>query len=325
MKRICPECNKPLENHSHYFCASCGKKLEESLVRPSNVFKTRVLEFVSEDSKKKTKKKKGKKKKEKKIKVVNKALNRQLAIGFVSVVVIGILAVGVIFLTRRDFKNKDNNSSQVTEEQVQEKPVEKPNSADLNLPQGNMNLANPNIIKYIPYDTDFYIIGSDLSYFHGKYFGVTATDDILPYISEYMEGRFITMGQKDGSDWMLTSVIYLKDKKVVDLTFEEIVVEGWFIQKVDDVLVVTNTEEMIQNVTDSSKGLARNIAQNPKTRVDSAQLPKEGQIIFVDINSEINALEELFYIFEPDVAALETLKDVVDLNPSKFVIRNDRE
>jgi len=318
MKRICPDCNKPLEDNNSYFCLSCGNKLEESLIKTDDSFKTKIIEFVIEDPKKKPKKKK-----EKKIKVKNKNLNRQLMIGFVTVLTIGLLAVGVIFLTRQDFTKKDK-PEEVQIQQTQPK-VEKPNSIDLDFPQSNINLANENIIKYIPYETDFYIIGSDVLDFHVRYFGTDTPSEILPAITPYVEGRFITMGNKEGSDWVITSVIYLVDKKVVDMTFGDIEVEGKYIKKVDDVLVVTDKEEMIQEVTDSSKGFARNIAQNPKTRTDGVQVPKDGQLIFVDINSEINVLEEMVSLFQPESGALELLRGIIEQKSTKFVIRNNRE
>ena len=143
MKRICPDCNKLLEDNNSYFCLSCGNKLEESLIKADDSFKTKIIEFVIQDPKKKPKKKK-----EKKIKVKNKDLTRQLMIGFVTVLTIGLLAVGVIFLTRQDFIKKDN-PEEVQIQQTQPK-VEKPNSIDLDFPQSNINLANENIIKYIP-------------------------------------------------------------------------------------------------------------------------------------------------------------------------------
>ncbi len=102
MKRICPSCNTPLEDNNSHFCLSCGHKLDDSLIMVNDTFSTRVLEFVPQTSGKKQKKPK----KEKKIKVSNKALNKQLTIGFVAVVLIGILAVGVIYLTRMDFRKE---------------------------------------------------------------------------------------------------------------------------------------------------------------------------------------------------------------------------
>ncbi len=144
-------------------------------------------------------------------------------------------------------------------------------------------------------------------------------------MAPYVEGRFVTMGKKEGSTWVITSIIYLKDAQVADKTFEDIKVAGKFIKKVDDVLVVTNKEEMIQEVTDASKGLARNIAQNPKTRINGATVPKDGQLIFVDINSDVNALGEMMTNFQPDSETSELLKDIVAQKLTKFVIRNNRE
>jgi len=333
MKRICPNCNKSLSDSEHYFCLSCGHKLGDELINSKNVFGVKIHHFmVDAKSKKKklrsifikSKPKKARKKKKEKVKVNMPGLKRQLKIGFAAVTLIGVLAVGVIYLTKNPPSFNNEEKAVQTNQQTQPVKVENPNIADLDLNQPNINLANDNIIKYIPYETDFYIIGSDVLGSTQLYFGGTAQDLVLSQVVDYVEGRFVFMGNKDGaSDWILTSIIYLKDKEVEDITFDDVKVEGWFIKKVDDVLVITNKEDMIQNVTDSSKGLAKNIAQNPKTRINNIKVPDTGQLSIVTINDEINPIESLMYVFPPTQTAREMLEDIAKKNPTKFVIRNE--
>ena len=334
MNRVCPNCNNNLSKIEHYFCLSCGHKLEDSLIVSGGEFVRKVHQFMVDESDrvslikkvlKKPKKKKVRKKRQKnEVKVQMPGLRKQLKISFIAVVLIGGLAVGVIYLT----KNPPNISIEPkpveAPQEIQETKPENLNVIDLGLDQPSIDLGNDNIIKYIPYETDFYIIGSDAIDSTNRYFGETAQDEVLSQVGEYVEGRFVIIGSKEGSsDWTLTSILYLKDKEVENLTFEDVTVEDWFIQKVDDVLVVTNTEEMIQNVTDSSKGLARNIAQNPRTRIDNVEVPDTGQMIFVNVNKEIDPASALMSIFPPTQEAEDLLKEVAEKNLNKFVIRSE--
>lgn len=325
MKRICPNCNHNLNENEYYFCLSCGHKLEDELIVNAGIFAPKITKFVSEPDGKKKRHKLSKKKKKDKIKVRMPGLRKQLIIGFSSVVLIGGSAVGIIFLTNNLPKVRKEEEQAVTQQPQTQQEVKELNVIDLSLDQPNINLANENIIKYIPYETDFYIIGSDIVDSAERIYGQLASDAILSSVEEYVEGRFVVMGNREGSEWVLTTIIYLKDSQVVDLTFENVSAEGWFVQKVDDVLVVTNKEEMIQNVTDSSKGLARNVAQNPKTRTDNIDVPKSGQLIFVNVDKETNILKELVDLFNLEPQTREQLEDIINNKPTKFVIKNENE
>jgi hypothetical protein len=222
------------------------------------------------------------------------------------------------------FRAKKISEVQVSQEEVVQQ-VSHPNSIDLDLPQSNIDLANEDYTKYIPYGNYFYILGSDAVDFHSRFFGSGDSGSILLALEEFIEGRFILIGSKEESRWYLTSILYLKDDESADETFENVSKEGWYIQKLGDVLVLSEKEEMLADVVESSQGISKNITHHPKFRTENTQVPSKGQLLYVNLDSSVNALQEMIDIYSPPHDFIESIKDINAQSPTKFVIRNSRE
>lgn len=312
MKRVCPNCNKPIKDSSLYFCLSCGHKLDEGLINREHPFEPKRVVF--------TPKQKERLKIPFKIPHVN--LSKKLIVG-VSFI---LLALTVSVLAVVFTLNKAKKSTPAVEVPSQEVVVDQnlPNSTDLNLPQENIDLSDTDYTKYIPYGNYFYILGADALDFHRRFFGGAAADSLLYGLDPYLEGKFILVGGYEDEAWYMTSILYLKDEESKDQTFEEVNKEGWFVQKVDDVLVLTEKEEMLDAVSESSKGLSKNISHHPKFRMQNTEVPDEGQLLYVNLMNKEDVIEEMVRVYSPGQTVVEALKDIYSEDPSKFVIRSNQ-
>jgi len=313
MKRTCPNCNQPIKEDSLYFCLSCGHKLGEELLKRDHPFKLKVLKFSPE-------KIKGEKRG---FNIKDIHLSKKLLVGFSFVLLAGLFSIGAILFTMSKAKKTAESQAPAQEEVVQE--VIYPNSRDLDLPQSNINLADEDYTKYIPYGNYFYILGSDAVGFHSSFFANVSGESILSDLEDFIEGKFILIGGKEEEAWHLTSVLYLKDDESADETFEDVVKEGWYIQKLGDVLVLSQKEEMLTEVAEASEGISKNISHHPKFRIETTNVPKEGQLLYINLDSSVNPLQEMIEIYSPAHDLIESIKDINALDPTKFVIRNNRE
>lgn len=313
MKRICPNCNQLIKDDDLYFCSSCGHKLGEGLVKRDHPFKLKVLKFNPEKTK-------GEKKS---FNIKDVHLSKKLLVAFSFVLLAGLFSVAVILFTMSKAKKASKESQAPPEEATQ--GVVYPNSLDLDLPQSNIDLVDEDYTKYIPYGNYFYIFGSDALGFHKSFFANTGGESILTDLEGFIEGKFILIGGKEEGTWHLTSVLFLKDDESADETFVDVVKEGWYIQKLGDALVMSQKEEMLTEVMESWEGISKNISHHPKFRIENTEVPKEGQLLYVNLDSSVNPLQEMIEIYSPPHDFIESVKDINALDPTKFVIRNNRE
>jgi len=284
------------------------------LVKREHSFKLKVLKFTPE-------KIKGERRS---FNIRDIHLSKKLLVGFSFVLLAGLFSVGAILFTMSKAK-KESKEVQVP---VQDEAVQEaihPNSLDLDLPQSNINLSDEDYTKYIPYGNYFYILGSDAVGFHSRFFANAGGESILSDLEESIEGKFILIGGKEDEIWYLTSILYLKDDESAGETFEGVVKEGWYIQRVGDVLVLSQKEEMLLEVVAASEGISKNISHHPKFRTETIDVPAEGQLLYVNLDSSASPLQELITIYSPPHDLIESIKDIYALDPTKFVIRNNRE
>lgn len=314
MKRVCPNCNKPIKDSNLYFCLSCGQKLDEDLIKHEHPFKPKIEKFSP------SKENQGIKLKE----LPAFQFKKKFLIGLFFVIMAGAVSTAAIMFT----VSKADRTEQPSVATPQEQPVAEisvPNAQDLGLPQENIDLANQDYTKYIPYGNHFYILGADVLDFYSRFFGSISEDSLLYGLDEYIEGKFIVIGGKEEDRWQMTAVLYLKDDESEGETFEDISKDGWYVRKVGDVLVLSESEDMLDAVEESSQGVSRNISHHPKFRTSGEETPEEGQLLFVNLLSDENIIQEMVNIYSPGQPVIESIKDIYAQNPEKFVVRSTSE
>jgi len=314
MTRTCPNCNKPVDEDSYYFCSLCGARLGEEQIKRDFGFRTKTQKFkLAKKSSPKDPSGSG-----------NSHVNKRLLIGlafvFLSVAFLATVIGFTMSKTKKPLPQVESGPSTAAA------PVKTfPNTLDLELPQKNMDLTKDDYLKYVPYGNYFYILGGDAKDFYTRFFGFLPTASLLAGVSEYIEGKFILIGGKEAGRWYLTSVLFLQDGKSAGQTFEAVAKEGWFVAKVGDVLVMTEKEDMLVNIRESSQGAAKNISQHPRYRMEGTPIPSDGQLLYVNLDSSTSPLLELIQIYSPSHDFIEAVKEISSLSPTKFVIRNNRE
>jgi len=313
MNRVCPNCNKPIKDSNLFFCLSCGSKLDDALIRRDPSFNPKRTRFAPSEGKE------GRKLPDLK----NFHMNSKFLVGLFFVILAGAVSIAAIMLTMAKAKKTTPVAQLEQEKEVVE--TSNPNAKDIDLPQENINLADEDYTKYIPYGNYFYILGADAEDFYKRFFGTVGADSLLLGLDNFIEGKFILIGSYENGRWLMTSILYLKDEAAKDENFENVSKEGWYVKKVGDVLVLSEIEDMPSAVEEASKGISKNISHHPKFRTENTQIPKDGQLLFVNLSGQDDVLQQMISIYSPTQEVVESIKDIYTKKPTKFVIRNYRE
>lgn len=314
MNRVCPNCSKPLKESDLYFCLSCGQKLDEGLIKGKHPFTPKIIAFTP------TEKGEGRKF----INLTSIKLHKKLIVGLFFIVLAAGVSVWAIFLTLSRAKRVQELTASPQIEEVVE-ITSFPNSKDLDLPQQNINLADDDYTKYIPYGNYVYVLGADVFDYYTRFFGLITEDSLLSGLHDYVEGKFIVIGSKEEGRWYMTAILYLQDDKSADEDFVWVSKEGWSVGKVGDVLVLSEKRDIVEAVSESSLGNAKNISHHPQYRTSQTQIPEEGQLLYVDLSNQDNTLRELIEVYSPVRSLVDKIKDIYSGDPDKFVIRNNNE
>ncbi len=310
MNRICPNCNKNLHDDEGYFCRSCGHKLDDKLINHTTTFQIKRTSFVPPE-------------KEKKKVRVKLHINKKFLTAFALVLVAAAVSIISIIFTQNKLKDREEMAVKDVAMEIPEERYD--NTVVYNLEQPNIVFDVGDLTKYIPFEVDFYIIGSDLLASYQFFWGALDEEGILNDFGDYLSGRYIIFGQKIDQEWQLALVLMLdeQESKIMNKEFLETVEsEKYFLSKVKQALVITEYEPFLVSVEESAGDISKNIAHNPKYKSYKTQLPDSGQLLFMSFDNFEEVLD-LMMVYSPMEDLLPLINEVKDKQFNKFVVRNN--
>ena len=279
--RICPKCNSILGSFDNFFCSSCGSPLEGGNVKEPSDF----IRVVTVDGEKK----KNRQEKEftsaaPKVSHTKEIKKATFIVGFV--ILIGLPLIWALtkiktFNFQFNLFKPSPDISSLTQTQIKKVDTSVSNQNILKLntqyKSGEFNLEP--IANYVPYYIDIYFESYD--------FGSTATqylefdksvfelvDSLKPLIKPHFAA--FSKSQVKGYNWTLIFLIQDDKKDLEDLELPKSSVLA--IERMGEILVVSNDPSIITEVKEAKEKTVRNLTLNPQFVLARSKTPKSGQI-----------------------------------------------
>ncbi len=330
MKRICPKCENVLKDHECYFCHNCGEKLDDHLIKRSVTFIPKTTYLSSEKSTPKVS-----------LNFKNLNKNVQLALGII--ISLFILSTLAFFITRYISKPEKDASTFQNATGMQRVYV---NSVDIGYSNENIVFGSNDITKYVPVNVDFYIEGVNLN----EFIEVLTGKGELSYFKDNFgiesTSRFALFGKNYDDAWRYAIVLdstpeqiedIIRNKAVQKILEDPDIKESTDSQNIEvrlngdlltleiigSKLIITNYTPFIQEIIQSSTGIAKNVTHNPKYSSYSAFLPQSGQLIVMNFLEDFDSLYDLLKTFNIPQETDKILAPVIEKKYVKFVIRKN--
>ena len=300
MIRVCPNCSNNLEDYESHFCHSCGQKLDESIVRIESFFIVNRKAFHPKQVNRE------------RIHIDKKTL-------LVGVMVISILGGTVIgFMVLRTVVKNIGKKTQVA--QIQEKKVvETVNTLNAGFEYTQDSFGVDNILVYIPENVDFYLEGFSLEALLKE--RIKLEESVVLEVINYTSDHFAVFGRYNEDSWKITLVLLVTDIVEFEKLILEYQSEEWSFHKVGEVYILTSTPEVVSEIENSSRGIAKNITHNPKYSSYKNILPKEGQYVFMNFSDNDEKVFNMVKSYQLDDSLNTLLGEVERLEYNKFVVK----
>lgn len=259
-------------------------------------------------------------------------LSRKLILLFGVVLMVGLSALAVMYYT--NYKTEKTQNDRLQEELVQEETEEIPityeDSLDFGLEQPNLAFDKKELTSYVPFDADFYLVGSNLSSLYQLFWGDIDQSGLASFLADYIKEPFVIFGQRvnpnsnnsDQPTWQLALILFLSDDSLNQATIDAQNFGDFQVRKIDQAVVVTKYTPFFDQVADTSKDLAKNVSQKPKFLSDREVLAPSGQLLFMNFTDSSEDLYNLATSFLPSQDAAAFLKEaLLDNQHDKFVVR----
>ena len=268
MLRICPNCKSKLDVSSSYFCSFCGQRLPEELkVVPKSVRNTK--RYVS---------------RRKSSPLVNiltdfRFKKTVIGLGLISLAV----TVAFIFFSNSNFwENEDTNSS-IKQSDESEKEVSYKNTKQSDLEMAVSGFNQFGSINYVPDDSSFYFEFSDLSVFNELFSFLNTSYGSLIKSLEGKVSPFFAVFISQEKENYIWNFIFFPAEGYGGVSGEY---EDLYIDKVEGVVVITPSEEIIRKVKFAKTGISKNLALNSSYISIKSNLPPEGKIFMISLTEE---------------------------------------
>ncbi|HSX39516.1 MAG TPA: hypothetical protein VLI92_02915 [Candidatus Saccharimonadales bacterium] len=272
--RICPNCNKELGNHDHYFCSNCGVVLPKDLVNdqvditvklynPNASTKQDKLPFKIDSH------------------FFSNLLHPQAILAFLFIVAFAVVLIDVenlVFLLQRG----NTLSTPVIQapislnESTQSSQSSKAYVVDLPLSGTSQPFETDDLNQYVPAETDLYVFGNNIGTFLA---GVTETNvysDLFATIPEVLNKPFVLFTLKDGQgeDWGLV-IKYPTNSALTKILNSNLANFAQF-KSDGDFLVVGSNETVLAAALSAKNKDSLNILLNPSYVKAKATLQPQG-------------------------------------------------
>ena len=270
-------------------------------------------------------------------------LSKKLIMAAGLVAVVGVAAVGAIYFTTNRIKKQQEIAIQNAVTPVQR---DLRNTIDLGFEQGEIDLGQEDVTDYVPFDAQFYVEGTDFTAAHALLLGPIDGESLFDGFTGILDNRYVAFGdlvpasefspveeegdedtevseEQEGLLWKLGLVVFVKEefKDFDAIEFPEL--ENTYAKKIGDGILVTNYEPYIDEVEETSVNISKNISHSPSFSSARALVPREGQLMFLHLEGEIQDLYNLIDVYNPGVEFLKHLEQIKTKGYDKFVVINN--
>jgi len=289
MIRHCPSCNYLLSLYDRYFCSKCGIILPDNLIQVDDLDKKTIT--VAEEEK------------------TFSTKNNQILIGtkihnilsgykrvigkkllFISIGLIISSFLGyfvfnyVVPLVEREVSRNISLSSREGTNELNTGVPEGTDSQEIkkdskyiiksSISSPVMNFNENDYSKYLPYETDLIIKGSDLSIFKEQ-----LLSKVKNFSDNFISGISDTSYSGEYTFFLIQSGGVIYPGLVFNATRDNFSVNGLESTWVEEeTLVLTTNKDIIKTIEDNKKGLSKSLALNPIFTSAINQIPYEGKI-----------------------------------------------
>ncbi len=277
MKRICPFCKLELHRNDIYFCSKCGSVLPENLqlkdYSPRNVYEIKPKVGVGSAVKKSVEQ------------TIPKILTvANLKIFLVLSVVLAGLTVCFYYLTMPVFPKKvEEGPVKQTSQGVntQTKKTDNKNTVYLETSIVNGPFVDKKAAEFVPYDVDLYanFNGVDLVASYFGFLGIGFSSFVIDNAKDLGTSYSFFAKNTEG----VNSMVFIFFPTNPDLKIKDYA--GWKIQKIEDALVVSESQILMSEVASSKDGLTKSLGLNPNFASIKPSIPVEGKAFLMTLNS----------------------------------------
>jgi hypothetical protein len=297
--RTCPNCNSRLGHFDSYFCSSCGAELPDDIsLSPTNHLRVVGVSVVDTNLKKVWDS----------LKQVFEQVSNAVSIREVLLLIMFFVFLGLpVFLGIKKY----GSELSLVGRKEEAPPVDHVEIGGIDVEENfKSNVFGANFVtEYIPSEIDVYLEAHDFQKFS---FLVGVTDDeflnLAKDLSTSMDSHFgLFLKEYDGE--MKWAFVLFPFETYYEETVDFDEYERYYVGEVDNSLVVTNQEDILDLVESSKEGLTKNLDLNSNFVSYKASLPKSGQFLVVSLTE----------------AGQEYLEDLQQLDlPDEFEVLLDR-
>jgi len=300
MTRVCPNCKKQLKESDVYFCTNCGEEITENVSTQGTSYTIKVTKFSSNAS----------------------TFNfRPILIIVISLAgVIGVfmlIKVGVRLLPTK----RINFQQQVTQTTDESTPATWFIKSKINAI--THKFEDKSLITFVPSEVDFYLESSDFKAFYQAFTSEFDRDPFIDVLINDVESVFIVAGRQVESAWELGLFLKVFNQDKILENLNDLGNENWRVVLVRDTILISNSDKFIEDVVNSSNGIAKNITHNPKYVTKKSQLVDKGQLIFISLDDDPVPAFNLLNYYNASDTLLSIAEQAKKLEYDKFVLTNE--
>lgn len=269
MTRICPNCKSNLDASNSYFCSFCGWKLPDEL-RTSPRFIRNTKRYIP------------RKKASSLVNVLTDFRFKKAVIGL-SLVGLAVFIAFIIF-DNFDFLRGERTPS-LKQSDEREKKVLYKNTVQSSLEMTTESFNQFGSVTYVPDDASFYFEFSDISMFSKLFSFLNPSYLSLVRSFEDKVSPFFTAFISKQNDTYIWSFVFFPAEGYGGISGEY---EDLYIEKVEGVVVITPSEEIITKVKFARTGISKSLSLNSNYISIKSSLPPEGKVFMLSLTGEGN-------------------------------------
>ncbi|NMB91395.1 TFIIB-type zinc ribbon-containing protein [candidate division WWE3 bacterium] len=279
MKRTCPFCKSTLHGNDIFFCTSCGNILPDNVqLKEFSLRNVRSIDGVQNYPTSSFKFLKN---------IFKKASNvldsKTLLVG----IGVGVLIATCFYLLVRFTLFSSNNSNETKVMEVNKRSdndnlASNPSIVNLNINLSSGTFGQFKVSNLVPGDVDLYMETNDFSSFE-PYFNFLGGEVFTLYenIKESVKQFYCAfLSTKDGKQYW--SFLVFPSKEDINTGGYS----GLATKRINDVLVISTSDLMIEEIESSISGTQKSLSLNPSYVLIKNSLPVEGKMFLMALNND---------------------------------------
>ncbi len=319
MSRICPNCSTILKDHNFHFCSVCGGKLPlELVVEPQ--FNQRVSSLTHDHGHK----------------FVFDLLAGKKYLRIILLLIFTVVLGGALWWITTKFSSwlslaenlrpGSKNAIVVPEtSQSSSTTTEVVGVADLGLTIIPQLFSAEDLSVYVPYDITFYVEGSGLKDLTALFYGQSNIPVYMFGLMGFINDRFVFFTQEQNNEIKSALIVELADSYdvlLVDSFIKTFDVPHWMLKRIDNHLILSDSQPLIDEISQVAQKTSKNFSQNPKFRSAVGLFPDKGQLRVINVGANKENLHLHLSKYSASPEFIQKAKELLEVKYDKFIISN---